>query len=68
MLRSLTQKDQIATLYLPNFIGRTLIMRKLLILQSLSHGKGMPVSYHKESVRLAEGMIALNVQRLRGVR
>lgn len=43
-------------------------MRKLLILQSLSHGAGMPVSYHKYTVRLQEHMIALQKTKKWGAR
>lgn len=43
-------------------------MRKFLILQSLFHAAGMPVSYHKYTVRLQEHMIALQVKKLRGAR
>lgn len=68
MLRSLTQKDQKATLYLPNFRGRILIMRKLLILQSLSHAPGKEISYHKWFVREAEHQMLMLLRKIGGAR
>ncbi len=60
--------DILSTKYLcnaRNFSPKTRILyvRKLLIANSLVHGAGMPISYHKFTVRLAEHMLSIKFKR-----
>lgn len=68
MQRIIALNSYFTTHFLPKIEKRILIMRKLLIQHSIFFAKGMPLSYHKYTVRLMEDMLAVTKGRLRGAK